>query len=522
MSDASIRQTEARAGQASSEDRELAIALKSYEPDTEEEKRLVRKIDFILLPCLWWMYILAYLDKGNIANANAAGLSEDLGLSDNEYSLFISVFFVGYFLLEVPSNLVMVRIRPSIYLSIIVFVWGCIVTGMSQAKTLKEFLVGRFFLGCAEAGMFPGALYVLTCWYTKKEVGKRFCIFYTSGCIAPALGGIMAGAIIKSLDGARGMAGWRWLLLVEGLITVFCSGCLFFLIPDYPHNTRRFKPDERRLAHVRIMDDQKVNVVLENSTLTAFQALKAVVADPKTWLFLVLYNLNGTCTTISYFIPTILKTLGYTKVSAQWMTVPIYITGAVSMLIFSYTSDKMQDRRWHLSLLHLAPVTACLVSLFVTNAVVKYIMMCLFVGGLYTALPLILNWASECISFPNKKRSVAIAFINTFCNLSMLYGSFLWPSADAPRHVLGFATMCSFTGAASILAAVMPLIFPLLPKQPGTKAERDILALAASESQTSIDEDRGIMVPQVVVKHQTKTDHDQRGEQHHQHRATPV
>ncbi|VUC24218.1 unnamed protein product [Clonostachys rosea] len=518
--DASIRPSETREGQASSEDRELALALKTYEPDTEEEKRLVRKIDFILLPCLWWMYILAYLDKGNIQKLDPSHRDRLLTPRWVEYSLFISVFFVGYFLLEVPSNLVMVRIRPSVYLSIIVFVWGCIVTGMSQAKSLKEFLVGRFFLGCAEAGMFPGALYVLTCWYTKKEVGKRFCIFYTSGCIAPALGGIMAGAIIKSLDGARGMQGWRWLLLVEGLITVFCSGCLFFLIPDYPHNTRRFKPDERRLAHVRIMYDQKVNVVLENSTLTAFQALKAVVADPKTWLFLVLYNLNGTCTTISYFIPTILKTLGYTKVSAQWMTVPIYITGAVSMLIFSYTSDKTQDRRWHLSLLHLAPVTACLVSLFVTNAVVKYIMMCLFVGGLYTALPLILNWASECISFPNKKRSVAIAFINTFCNLSMLYGSFLWPSADAPRHVLGFATMCSFTGAASILAAVMPLIFPFLPKQPRTQAERDILALAASESQISID-DGGIMVSPVVVKNQTKT--DERGrEQLHQHQATSV
>jgi MFS family permease len=88
-----------------------------------------------------------------------------------EYSLFISVFFVGYFLFEVPSNLVMIRIRPSLYLSIMVFLWGCIVTGMSQSKSLDGFLVARFFLGCVEAGMFPGALFVLTCWYTRKEVG---------------------------------------------------------------------------------------------------------------------------------------------------------------------------------------------------------------------------------------------------------------------------------------------------------------------------------------------------------------
>ncbi|KAL6416033.1 uncharacterized protein AUP68_00242 [Ilyonectria robusta] len=477
---------ESSASRVVSEDPELALALRNYVPDTPEEKRLVRKIDMILLPCLWWMYILAYLDKGNIANANAAGLSEDLGLTDNEYSLFIWVFFVGYFVFEVPSNLVMIKIRPSIYLSIIVFCWGCIVSGMSQSKSLKGFLVGRFFLGCVEAGMFPGALFILTCWYTKKEVGKRFCIFYTAGCIAPALGGIMAGAIIRSLDGARGMAGWRWLLLIEGLITVFCSVCLFFAIPDYPHNSRRITAEQRQLAQIRIMYDQNINVKLDSNTLTSRQAFKAVVADWKTWMFLVLYNLNGTCTTISYFIPTILKTLGYTKVTAQWMTVPIYITGAISMLVFSYTSDKSQDRRWHLTCLHLVAVAACLTTLFVSNDVVKYVMMCLFIGGLYTALPLILNWASECISYPTKKRSVAIAFINSFCNLSMIYGSYLWPSSDS-RHVLGFTTMASFCGAAALLSALVPVLLWLLPKKPATKAERDLIALGTIESESSTD-----------------------------------
>ncbi|KAH7140321.1 major facilitator superfamily domain-containing protein [Dactylonectria estremocensis] len=467
------------------EDLELALALKNYVPDTPEERRLVRKIDMILLPCLWWMYILAYLDKGNIANANAAGLSEDLGLSDNEYSLFISVFFVGYFLCEVPSNLVMVKIRPSIYLSIIVFSWGCIVSGMSQSKSLTGFLVGRFFLGCVEAGMFPGALFILTCWYTKKEVGKRFCIFFTAGCVAPALGGLMAGAIIRSLDGTRGMSGWRWLLLIEGLITAFCATCLFFIIPDYPHNSRRFNAEERQLAHIRIMYDKNIDVTLDSNTLTSKQAFKAVIADWKTWMFLVLYNLNGTCTTISYFIPTILKTLGYTKVTAQWMTAPIYVTGAISMLIFSYTSDRSQDRHWHLTGLHLVAVAACITLLLVKNAVVKYVMMCLFIGGLYTALPLILNWASECISYPTKKRSVAIAFINSFCNLSMIYGSYLWPSSDT-RHILGFTTMASFCGAAAVLAASVPVFIHFLPKTPATKAERDLLALGTNQSQSTM------------------------------------
>ena len=200
------------------EDEEMANVLRSYVPDTNEERRLVWKIDLILLPCLWWMYVLAYLDRGNIANANAAGLSESLGMSDNDYSLLVYLFFIGYFLCEVPSNMLMNKMRPSVYLPSIVWVWGVVVIAMSQAANFEGFLAARFFLGCIEAGLFPGAIFLLTCWYTKKEVGKRFCIFYTSGCIAPALGGIMAGAIIDKLDGARGIPGWRWLFIVEGVI----------------------------------------------------------------------------------------------------------------------------------------------------------------------------------------------------------------------------------------------------------------------------------------------------------------
>lgn len=127
-------------------------ALASYVANTAAEKRLVRKIDFILLPCLWWMYVLAYVDRGNVANANAAGMSEDLNLSSNDYSLIVSIFFIGYTIFEVPSNLLLNKVAPHRYLTTILVVWGVCVAAMSTAKTAKHFLVGRFFLGCIEAG----------------------------------------------------------------------------------------------------------------------------------------------------------------------------------------------------------------------------------------------------------------------------------------------------------------------------------------------------------------------------------
>lgn len=403
----------------------------------------------------------------------------------------------------------MARFPPSVYLSSIVLVWGAVVAGMSASKNASAFLAGRFFLGCIEAGLFPGALYLLTCWYKKSEVGKnglctdalmwprlillgkRFCIFYTSGCIAPALGGIMAGAVIGGLDGARGWPGWRWLLLIEGVITVACALCLYFLLVDYPLTTKRFSPEERQLAYIRILHDRNTNVSQDTSKLTGWEAVKAVMADFRTWVFLVLYVLDSSSTTISYFIPTILKQMGYTSVTAQWMTVPIWSVAAVFMLFFSYTSDKTQDRRWHNTGLLSVPFVTCIICMTVQGGVVRYVMMCFFVAGLYTAVPLILNWASETLALPDKKRSVALAWINSVGNLSIIYGSYLWPSKDSPKYTKGFASVAAFTGVGAILAALIPILFSvkfLVPDQPRTKAERELLKREADFTNESAEQ----------------------------------
>jgi MFS family permease len=373
--------------------------------------------------------------------------------------------------------MIMNKTRPSLYLPTIVWVWGCIVIAMSQTKSYEGFLTARFFLGCVEAGLFPGAIFLLTCWYTKREIGKRFCIFYTSGTIAPALGGIMAGAIVKSLDGKHGIPGWRWLFIIEGIITVVCGFALYLLLPDYPRTARFLSPEQRRLAHVRMLFDRQLSVTATTKPLTSRQAFAAVVLDGKTWFFLVAYSIIIMGMSISYFVPSILRNMGYTSVTAQWMTVPIWITGTVAQLVLSWTSDKTQDRRWHTVGLFGGSLVGCVVSTFVATDVAKYVMMCVLVAGLYTGLPLMLNWTSECIPFPDQKRSIAIAFVNSFGHLAIIYGSYLWPSSNAPQHVLGFATLTGATGFGALLAVAAPFLFSLLPNEPATKAEREIVEL---------------------------------------------
>ncbi|KAH7024769.1 major facilitator superfamily domain-containing protein [Microdochium trichocladiopsis] len=465
------------------EEIEQAAALASYVPNTAAEKRLVRKLDFVLLPCLWWMYILAYVDRGNVANANAAGLSTDLKLSDDDYSLIVSIFFIGYTLLEVGSNLLLNKFRPSHYLTTIMAIWGACVAAMSTANSRGSFLVGRFFLGCIEAGLFPGALYLLTCWYKKDEIGKRFALFYTSGTVSPALGGIMAGSVISGLDGKMGWSGWRWLFLIEGVATVFFAIVFVFVLIDYPTNTTKFfSKEECQLAYVRILSDRQTSVQQNAARLTAWQSVWAVLADPRSYAFLTLYILNSTATSISYFVPVTLKTMGYTSVTAQWMTVPIWISGAVIMVILSTSSDHFRERRWHTVGCMLLAFVCSIVCLTTTAAAARYAMLCFYIGALYTGIAQILNWTSEAMALPDQKRSVALAFVNSWGNLSIIWGSRLWPSGESPGYKTGFTAVAVFTGFAAVLASVMPYLFSLLPKEPRTKAERDLIAIQAGQA----------------------------------------
>ncbi|KAF3352638.1 hypothetical protein VdG1_08804 [Verticillium dahliae VDG1] len=211
-------------------DPELAEAIRNFVPGTSEEKKLVKKIDLFLMPMLWIMYILNYIDRTNIGNAKIAGMGDDLALDDNEYAWVLSIFFFGYLICEIPSNMILSRTAPSIFLPGIMFIWGGLCAAMAVVTNYGGLLGFRFVLGCVEAGFFPGVLYLLSCWYTKAELGKRFAIFYTAAVLSGAFGGLLAGAITSNLDDAHGIAGWRWLFIIEGVATV---GVAYMTVPVY-------------------------------------------------------------------------------------------------------------------------------------------------------------------------------------------------------------------------------------------------------------------------------------------------
>lgn len=178
------------------------------------EKKLLRKVDARMLPTLIVMYLLNFLDRSNLAQARQGSLEEDLGMTGTDFNLATSIFFVGYLLMQLPSNMLLTRVRPSIYLASSCCLWGVVSTCNAAAKNFTQLVVIRFFLGFVEAPFFPGAIFLMSSWYTRAELTRRISWFYSGNALANMFGGLLGASILGDLDGDLGIAGWRWLFIV--------------------------------------------------------------------------------------------------------------------------------------------------------------------------------------------------------------------------------------------------------------------------------------------------------------------
>ena len=301
------------------------------------------------------------------------------------------------------------------------------------------------------------------------SLGKRFAIFYSAAVLSGAFGGLLAGGITGGLHNAHGIEGWRWLFIIEGVATVGISIIAKFVLLDFPYNSPILNLEERQLAAVRILADSKAYGSQER--LSHWEAFKAAACDSRTYAFMLLFVLDVGAGTISYFIPTITKSLGYTTVVAQYMTVPVYVVATICLNICAYSADRCGERRWHVSGSLAVGFVGALVCTIVQTPVVRYVMLCFVAAGIWSALPLILAWASKTLDFPAEKRAICIAMINAVGNLSSVYGSQIWPSSSAPRYTLGWGITAGFLGAGTLVAMLIP-VFLKLVRVKGTEAER--------------------------------------------------
>ncbi|KAL2816744.1 major facilitator superfamily domain-containing protein [Aspergillus granulosus] len=433
---------------------------------TPEEKRLVRKLDWRILPCTWVLYLLGFLDRANVGNAKTGGMEDDFGLTSSQYSIIVLVFFISYLIFEVPANMILTRVRPSVFLPGLALVWGTFAALMGATQNWSQLAGMRFLLGFAEAGFAPGCAFFLSSWYRRYELATRFALLYTSVPLAGATSGLLAGVITDHMDGVGGLPGWRWLFILEGLASIIAAIVVYFLMPDYPSTSRRFLNEEESILACNRLAVDGIGLTQGNGAeqIPHWEAFKMTCADWRVWAQCFLFVLVTGSQTMQYFIPTLVESFGWTGPTGQYHTIPAYMAALVYVVACCYLADRYK-RKWQFicGLSGLGCVLFIAVATIQDNRMAQYVLTIFAFGTIYGCSPLVKTWVSDVIPQPAAKRAIAIALINGIGNASSIYSTWLWPDKDAPRYIPGFATTTSWLGVLCISTAVFAYFFDKYP-----------------------------------------------------------
>lgn len=231
-----------------------------------------------------------YLDRNNMAAARLKGLEEDLSLTSTEYSTCLSILYVGYIIMQVPSNMFINRIsRPSLYIAVAMLLWGLISTLSGNTKNFGDMVAVRFLLGFIEAAFLPGALLILSKWYTRRELTTRNAILFCGNLISNAFSALVGAGVLSNMQGVMGHAAWRWLFWIEGAVTMFLAILAAFILPDLPHNARGFTEEERQVAQLRMIEDVG-EADTDSEELGAFGGLLMALKDVKIYVMMLTFT----------------------------------------------------------------------------------------------------------------------------------------------------------------------------------------------------------------------------------------
>ncbi|KAF2121991.1 high-affinity nicotinic acid transporter-like protein [Lophiotrema nucula] len=432
---------------------EDSVERQLEELDVVAEKKLVRKLDLYLIPVVMLLYLLSFLDRVNIGNARLYKMETDLGLVDNQFQIAVSILFVTYILSELPSNLVLKKLRPSRWIAFITTAWGIIATLTGIVQSYAGLIVCRLFLGAVEGGLFPGMAIYLTFFYTKRELALRIGYLFVSAALAGACGGLLAFAI-GHMQGLEGQNGWRWIMILEGLPTFVLGIATWWILPDTPESAYFLNGEERKLAAYRLT---RQTGYTKKAVEFHWADVRKGLKDWKMWAFC--FAQFGSDTMLygySTFLPTIIKGINPTASTAlvQVLTIPCYALGAITYLVVAHFSDKQQKRGLYTVLLGLISIVGYAMLLSDSSSGVHYAGCFLVAMGLYVCVGLPLAWLPT--NSPRYgKRTTATGLQLSLGNCSGIMAPFLYPTKEGPRYIKGHAVSLAMVAWACLCYAFM-------------------------------------------------------------------
>ncbi|KAI0082456.1 MFS general substrate transporter [Panus rudis PR-1116 ss-1] len=437
------------------------------------EKKLIRKLD-LRMSILIIIYILNYIDRNNASAARLRGFEADLKLKGQEFNTLLSILYVGYILMQIPSNMFLNYIgKPSIYLPVCMIIWGTISCLTGITNNFIGALLTRFFLGFVEAAFFPGALFLLSKWYTRKELGVRTAMLSCGSLISNAFGSLIASGILSGMEGKRGHAAWRWLFYIEGALTIFVAICAIFILPDFPSTSRRWLSEEEvRLAEKRMTEDVGVGDETETEGSGQTQGLIMAMTDWKVWWLAIALTSMVVSLSFNAFFPTLSATMGYDRTVTLLLCAPPWAFATIVAFAVTRHSDRVGERFYHIALPLLFGIVGFVIAVSTMNTAARYVSLFLMAQS-YAGFITFLAWISNSIPRPPSKRAVALAFINAFSQLGNIAGSYVWPKEWDPTYRYSYAICISTNGLTILMCYVFKRHLESLNKKLEAKEEEE-------------------------------------------------
>ncbi|KAI9734163.1 MAG: hypothetical protein M1818_006631 [Claussenomyces sp. TS43310] len=440
--------------------------------DEAVQKRVVRKIDWHLIPIVMALY------RGNIGNAKTAGLNESLHINDAQYQWLLTIFYIPYILFEWLSMMWKI-IPPHIWAFVTVFLWGCAATLQATAFNFSGMMAARFFMALAEAGYGPGLPYLLSFFYMRTEIGLRCGIFLSGSPLASCFAGALAYGITS---GHAAIANWKLLFIVEGLPSIVMAFVAYFFLPDSPEKARFLSEEEKEVGKARA-----IRQVGEEGAAriggVKWNEIGEALLDPKNMLTALMYfSCNVSFSSLPVFLPTILKGMGFSSISAQGLTAPPYFLAFMMCIISTYIADRTRQRGLVIFVLSIVGGVGYVILATTKGTGPRYFAVFLVGAGIFPAISNILPWVLN-NQGTDTKRGAGMAILQTIGQCGPILGTRMYPDAEGPYYVKGMAVCAAFMFFNAILALILRTYLAYLNKQ-ADKNEAALVAAMGGDEKT--------------------------------------
>ena len=435
---------------------------------SEFERKTIRTVMWRLLPLVMFAYFIAYIDRTNVSFA-ALTMNKDIGLSAYAFGWGAGIFFIGYFFFEVPSNIMLEKVGARTWIARIMISWGIVAGLMSFVSGPASFIGMRFLLGMAEAGFFPGMILYFTYWFPTRYRASVIGYMYLAVPISNGLGAAVSGALL-GLDGFLGVKGWQWVYIIEALPAIVLGVVVFFILPDRPASATWLSDEQKTWLESRLDVERKA--VAAAGQLSIWKAM----FDWRVLLLCFIYMMTTAANYgLTFFMPQVLKGLGQSNLMTGLMASVPYLLGMIGLVVFGWSSDHFNERRWHLFATCVLGTIGLAGAALYNGTYFQLAMMTIATIGIYgSRAPF---WPMPSIFLTGTAAAAGIAMINSVGNLGGYFGPFVvgW-IVDSTKHfepalyTLAFAIFLAAVATAAS-AGIAGAKKPAVPTPGGRPAE---------------------------------------------------